>query len=98
MSRRPHTPLDCNAISVSTPQWLSDIISSYNQDPKAIQLLTELSDGSSDTGHYTLSNNIIRYKDRIWLGHSPSLQTKVIAALHNSAMGGIQGFQLHIVE
>jgi hypothetical protein len=63
-----------------------------------MNLLTKLSAGSFDTDHYTLSNSIIRYKDRIWLGHRPSLQTKVIASLHNSAMGGIQGFQLHVVE
>jgi hypothetical protein len=46
----------------------------------------------------TLFQTTFRYKDHIWLGHSPFLQTKVIAALHNSAMGGIQGFQLHSVE
>jgi hypothetical protein len=41
---------------------------------------------------FTLRNGIIRYKNRVWLGNNVSLQTKVLAALHDSPLGGHSGF------
>jgi hypothetical protein len=48
----------------------------------------------SPTAHppYSLNNGIIRLRDRIWVGDNTSLQLKIIAALHDSAVGGHSGF------
>jgi len=52
-------------ISTSTPRWLEIIVEGYAKDAQTKQLLTKLSiTGSNDKG-YTLSNGIIKYKDRI---------------------------------
>jgi hypothetical protein len=42
LSRRPATEaMFCN-VSSSVPQWLIKVLDSYNQDPQAQKLLTEL--------------------------------------------------------
>jgi hypothetical protein len=41
---------------------------------------------------YSLDNGIIRFKGRIWVGDNPTLQSKILAALHDSAIGGHSGF------
>jgi hypothetical protein len=46
----------------------------------------------SDQLHYNLKDGVIRYKQRIWLDNNSQLQTKVIMALHASALGGHSGF------
>lgn len=38
--------------------------------------------------HYTWQSGLLSYKSRIWVGHSVSLQQKIIASLHDSAVGG----------
>jgi transposase InsO family protein len=91
LSRRPHPDQGLHAISVSTPQWLSDIAESYMQTPQDKQLLTELS-VNTPSRHYQLTDGLIKYKGRIWLGHNVDLHTKVMASLHNSAIGGHSGF------
>jgi hypothetical protein len=91
LSRRPHPEHGLHAISISTPQWLSDIAESYMQTPQDKQLLTELSI-NSPSGHYQLTDGLIKYKGRIWLGHIIDLHNKVMASLHNSAIGGHSGF------
>nr|ABA98724.1 retrotransposon protein, putative, unclassified [Oryza sativa Japonica Group] len=42
---------------------------------------------------YRLQNGIIYHKGRIWLGNNVELQTKVLTALHNAAIGGHSGTQ-----
>lgn len=40
---------------------------------------------------FTLSQGVIRYKQRLWLGSNKELQTAVLQALHNSPIGGHSG-------
>lgn len=55
------------AISVSKPKWLEIVVESYLEDPKAKQLLTQLSISSPDDNGYALHDGVIKYYDRIWL-------------------------------
>jgi hypothetical protein len=40
-------------------QWLADIVAGYAQDPKSMQLLAELSSGSSQHKYYSLVDGVI---------------------------------------
>ncbi|XP_062187935.1 uncharacterized protein LOC133891241 [Phragmites australis] len=82
---------ECLMISSAQPFWLSEVVQGYHQDPKATQLLTELSINSSQ-GNFKLLNGVIRYKGRIWVGNNTSVQQRIIQALHTSAVGGHSGF------
>lgn len=88
---RVHHTTDCFALSAPHPLWLQELLNSYAVDPKAQQLLTELAiTGSNDQG-FTLAHGLIRQNGRIWVGANSALQTKLIHAFHNSAMGGHSG-------
>lgn len=90
LSRKPTTD-QLIAISESTPQWLDEIVASYQTDPKATDLLTKLAVSSEQDQYFTLVNGLIRYKGKIWLGSSTELQSRVFHALHSSTVGGHSG-------
>jgi transposase InsO family protein len=79
-------------ISQGTPLWIQGVVASYNDDPQAQELLTKLSVSATAAAPYTLSQGIIRYKGRVWLGSSPDIQRQIISALHDSPIGGHSGF------
>jgi len=68
------------------------LIQGYADDPTAKQLLTELSISNQSVKGYTLTDGIIRYKGRVWLGHNTLAQQHIMQALHNSGLGGHSGF------
>jgi len=75
------------------PLWLQEIQDSYTADTQATKLLSELSI-SSPSGLYSLKDGIIRYKERIWVGHQRVLQSKILSSLHASAIGGHSGYEV----
>ena len=54
-------------------------------------MLSQLAVSPSSLPNYTLTNGIIRFKGKIWLGSNAELHSKVFAALHSSALGGHSG-------
>jgi hypothetical protein len=98
LSRRPNMDQDIAedqlnnmAISSVTPDWLSQVTQGYESDENTKKLFNHLATGGSKE-HYTLSQGIIRFKGRIWLGTNKEMQLKVTSALHDSAAGGHSGF------
>jgi len=88
---RQTSAADILALSVSTPKWLETVIEGYQLDHKTKELLAELSlTGSNDKG-YTLTDGVIRYKGRIWLGQHKEAHQAILLALHNSGLGGHSG-------
>ena len=88
---RQAKPSSLAAISARTPKWLEIILEGYQQDDQTKQLLTELSiTGSNDKG-FTLSDGLIKYKNRISLGNHKEAQQAVLLALHSSGLGGHNG-------
>jgi hypothetical protein len=85
-------PYDLSAISVVKPLWLQDIQSSYHNNTQAAKLLAALSI-LSPQGFYILQDGLIRYKGRIWIGNDHTLQQKILASLHSSAVGGHSGYE-----
>ena len=88
---RQAEPSTVAAISTSTPRWLEIIVEGYTKDDQTKQLLTELSiTGSNDKG-FSLSDGLIKYKNRIWLGNHTEAHRAVLLALHSSGLGGHSG-------
>jgi hypothetical protein len=73
------------------PAWLQEVLNTYVTDLDAQRRLTELAVISPDNQGYALTNGLIRYRGRVWVGANSALQTKLIAALHASAIGGHSG-------
>ena len=92
LSRHPSPPAQLNVVSSSTPVWLAVVVSSYDKDPAATQLIQELLLAPDAHPPFSLSNGVLRKKGRIWVGHNPGLQQQQISTLHSSAVGGHSGF------
>uniref|UniRef100_J3NB79 Integrase catalytic domain-containing protein n=1 Tax=Oryza brachyantha TaxID=4533 RepID=J3NB79_ORYBR len=93
LSRRsPDGIAELSVASSCRPAWISEVISSYDSDSRAQQLLTALALQPDSVPHYSLRDGIIRYKQRIWLGNCEPLQHRVLSALHSAPLGGHSGF------
>lgn len=84
-------PAHLHAISTSTPKWLEIIVDGYSKDEATKQLLTELSLTRTNEKGFSLSDGLIRYKNRIWLGNHTEAHQAVLLALHSSGLGGHSG-------
>lgn len=90
LSRVGHL-LSTNALSICQPRWTQEVANSYETDSKAQELLARLAIYSPDEEGYALNQGLIRFKGRLWIGANTALQTKLISALHQSAVGGHSG-------
>jgi hypothetical protein len=91
LSRRGHSDSQLLALSAATPAWVSEVINSYEQDNHAASIISKLLLDPAVVPHFTYVDGLVRYKNRIWLGHQPSLHYKIIATVHNSSIGGALG-------
>lgn len=90
LSRRPQHS-HAYAISVVKPRWIEIVTEGYQQDPKAKQLLVELSVQGFNEQGFSLQDGIIRHKGRVWLGSHKEAHQAVLLALHSSGLGGHSG-------
>jgi hypothetical protein len=67
------------------------VLASYDKDQFTQELLTKLSLDSAAVPNYSLSQGLLRYKNRVWVGGDVELQQKLISACHSSALGGHSG-------
>lgn len=91
LSRRPEASV-C-AISVCVPSWLEEVKQGYLQDPQCVKILKLPQEQRVADGPYTVSDCVIRYKGRIWIGNNSTMQQRVLLELHSGAMGGHSGVQ-----
>jgi hypothetical protein len=91
MSRRPAPLGTCLVLSSCQPLWLDQLVSSYQHDKFAKDAIAKLTVDASAVPHFSWSQGLLRYKDRIWVGSSPELQAKLITSFHDSALGGHSG-------
>lgn len=87
---------ELNALIAIQPTWLSDIADTYKNDPKAQELLLELSVNPGSLPQYTYSQGIIKYKGRVYVGSTQGMRLKLIECMHNSLIGDIQALWEHI--
>jgi hypothetical protein len=57
--------LQLNAISTVVPVWIQEVVNSYQHDSEATSLLQRLAVVSPDEEGFTLSDGVIRYKNKI---------------------------------
>jgi transposase InsO family protein len=83
--------LSVNAPSVCQPLWMQKVANSYATDSEAQALLARLAVHSPDEDGFELHRGVIRVRGKLWIGANTALQTKLISALHDSAIGGHSG-------
>ena len=90
LSRVRHM-LAIQAVSSVQPQWLQEIVNSYVIDSQAQSLLAKLSLASPDEQGFSLDQGLIRQHGKLWVGNNSAIQTRIIAAMHASPVGGHSG-------
>lgn len=75
LSRRAHTSGELLHISSAQPAWLSEIISSYENDPYCQKLLQQLATDATAT-KFSLKNGLVCIANCIWVGQDSVLLTK----------------------
>jgi hypothetical protein len=77
--------------------WIQKLKEGYEDNSEDKQLLTELSiSGQNDKG-FMLTNGVIRYKGRVWVGNNTLAQQHIMQALHDSGIGGHSGSLLPVI-
>ncbi|WVZ49037.1 LOW QUALITY PROTEIN: hypothetical protein U9M48_000419 [Paspalum notatum var. saurae] len=92
LSRVGHL-MTTQTVAVVQHQWIQEVLNSYTTDSKAQRLIAQLAIASPNADGYSLDNGLIRVNGKIWIGDNAALRTKIISALHNSALGGHSGIQ-----
>jgi hypothetical protein len=70
---------------------MQEIINSYVTDEAAQLKLQALAVSSPDSDGFSLNDGLIKLNGRVWVGQNSAVQTKIIHALHASALGGHSG-------
>lgn len=92
LSRRLGTDQgELNAVSMSVPVWLNEVMGSYAADPDTQSTMAALSISGSKVPGYGLRDGILHYKNCIWVGKSPELHQCILHSLHASPAGGHSG-------
>ncbi|XP_048557267.1 cysteine-rich receptor-like protein kinase 10 [Triticum urartu] len=71
---------------------MQEVTQGYAQDPKTQQLITQLALAPIADGKFTFNQGILWFKGRVWLGNNQKMQTQIMRAMHNSALGRHSGF------
>ncbi|WVZ67898.1 hypothetical protein U9M48_016915, partial [Paspalum notatum var. saurae] len=91
LSRHLEAPLTCAALSSVTPQWISPVQTGYSQDPETMDIMSKMSIDPQAIPGFELSNGLLKFQKRVWIGNNPELQQQLITACHSSALGGHSG-------
>lgn len=79
LSRRPHPDSSLFHVTSVVPQWMDQVLNSYEADTFSQQLLLTLATTTDNTGPYTLQSGILRYKGHVWVGSCEALQIQIIS-------------------
>ena len=91
LSRKSSHDSICAAVSSCTPQWVSSVLEGYQTDEVALAMLAKLAIDPLSVPNFTLSEGVLRYKNKIWIGSNEALQQQLLGACHSSAIGGHSG-------
>jgi hypothetical protein len=81
LSRRPLTE-SVSALSTAIPLWVNDVQLSYVGDPKCKELEEQLHIKPDSAPNFTLTNGLIRYKGRLYVGSTIELRNNLIQSFH----------------
>ncbi|XP_026435822.1 uncharacterized protein LOC113333611 [Papaver somniferum] len=89
------------ALSTYEKEFLAivkDILQSYVGDDKVQELITQLLVSSNSVPYYTYKSEILRYKNRIYVGASNGVRATILNTVHTSAIGGHSGIHATYVR
>jgi hypothetical protein len=92
LSRKPPNSSEVYSITQVQLVWIEQVVESYRNDPFAQETIQKLAVDALSAPHFSLSSGVLRYDSRIWVGNDTTMQQQLIAAFHDSPLGGHSGF------
>ncbi|XP_059286411.1 uncharacterized protein LOC132039881 [Lycium ferocissimum] len=77
----------CLVIVKLLPQWIDDVLRSYEGDQDIIQAISRISTRPGDTTETTIQQGLVRYKGKVWIGKHGNLRQQLVNAIHVSGLG-----------
>lgn len=90
LSRVAHL-MATHLISEAKPLRIQEVLNSYVTDQEAQTLIIQLAVKSPNEHGYDLHQGLVRKDQTLWVGNNSAVRTKIIAALHATAVGGHSG-------
>lgn len=84
-----------DSLSVCCPEWLQEVLNSYENDSDSQSKQQQLAIKVPDAQGYSLDHGMIKYNGRLVIGDNLALHTKLISALHDSAFSVTRAYKLH---
>lgn len=78
-------------LSVVTPMWMEQIITSYEGDAEVQQLITEFTVTKHGPQEYYMQQGLLKYKRKWVTGATGELRKQIFEELHSSSIGGHSG-------
>lgn len=78
-------------LSVIQPQWITELQASYEGDVIADSVFAEQAFNPYNMSLYTVDQDILRFKGKIYVGSSTELRKEIILNMHTSVVGGHSG-------
>jgi hypothetical protein len=72
------------AISTVVPQWITQIIASYENDEHCQALITKLTVDAKVADNYSFKQGILRFKNKILVGSNTKLRKQIISAFERA--------------
>ena len=73
-------------------KWMDKVKMGYQDDPQAIKLLNELTEGAVTSSGFSLNDGIIRLNGKIWLRTNQLAQQHIMQEVHLTGVGGHSGY------
>lgn len=80
-------------LSVVTPLWMEQIISSYEGDTDVEEIITKEAIDTSGPQEYYLNQGLLQFRGKWVLGRKNGLRRQVFTELHNNGIGGHSGIR-----
>ena len=75
---------DCAALVCVIPEWMKEVIGSYEWDGKAQDLIRQLLLTPDNQPDFTYQDGVLRYKGKIVMGIEGGVRKKIITTIHDS--------------
>ncbi|KAL0300958.1 UNVERIFIED_CONTAM: Transposon Ty3-I Gag-Pol polyprotein [Sesamum radiatum] len=89
LSRREHP--ECAAVTVVIPNWVTDIVRSYDGDDEFLPVIQAKSIDDAAYPMFSLQGGVLRKEGRICVGKNTDVRRRIVQVLHDSSIGGHSG-------
>lgn len=79
-------------ISFPTLDWLAQLKAGYATDPSILGILDAFQSGKDGPKGFTMQNELLLYKDRMYLGTCDSLKIVILQQVQDGPLGGHLGY------